>query len=565
MNGNSPDPSASIIIQGSPPAPLSRTTIDKYEVIYPLEQGGMASVHVGRLSGIAGFEKLVAIKVVHPHLMNERAFLEMFLDEARLAAQIRHPNVVEIYSLGQEEDLYYMMCELVLGQNLRALMQRSLERASPLGFGQIAYIGTEVCRGLHAAHEARSQDGEMLGLVHRDVSPRNVLISYSGHVKIIDFGVAWAKGKLSQTRTGAIKGKIAYMPPEQLQGFPLDRRSDIYSVGVMLYRMATNYHPFPGSTQVERMTRIIEGKFPPPREMRQDVPSELERIILKAMAYSANDRFDTAESMAEDLEAFARSTSEPWGAAALGKISSALFLHEMQRHEVLMRAHRLGQEGQTPAASQQIQNYPYGPHGAEPRTKSDPNATLIPNPQTISGGKWRSVLKLKLMAVLAPAAVIALGALVYWSGVLQPGGTSAGADGRPESLPETPAAVEVDATAAQPLPNESAHQPEAKKVKLKVTGLPPGGVTLTLDGQTVSLKDGRLELVADGANHVLEMETSGYLKRSIIFRADADATIEAQLQPARSRPGKTNKKRDSSPKSAKLPDKKKSLRRNPYQ
>ncbi|HUT76709.1 MAG TPA: serine/threonine-protein kinase, partial [Polyangia bacterium] len=178
---------------------MARERIGRYEVIYPLAHGGMAEVYVGRLPGMAGFEKFVAIKLIHAHLSKEKQFIKMFLDEARLAASIRHPNVAEIYEVGRDGDLYFMVGELVLGQDLHATMRQARKEDVAFPEALSAHIVSQVCLGLHEAHEHKDPDGDPLGLVHRDVTPRNILLSYGGFAKLADFGVAWAQNNLAHS------------------------------------------------------------------------------------------------------------------------------------------------------------------------------------------------------------------------------------------------------------------------------------------------------------------------------------------------------------------------------
>jgi serine/threonine-protein kinase len=175
----------------------------------------MAEVYVGRLPGMAGFEKFVAIKLIHPHLSKEKQFIKMFLDEARLAASIHHPNVAEIFEVGRDGDVYYMVGELVLGQNLHTTMKAVKDAGIVFPEALSAHVVSQICLGLHEAHEQKDPDGKPLGLVHRDVTPRNILLSYGGYAKLADFGVAWAANKLSHSEVGSVKGKIGFMAPEQ--------------------------------------------------------------------------------------------------------------------------------------------------------------------------------------------------------------------------------------------------------------------------------------------------------------------------------------------------------------
>ncbi|MCU0663108.1 MAG: protein kinase [Myxococcota bacterium] len=287
-----------------PPPPLERSRIGRYEVIYPLGQGGMASVYVGRLVGMAGFERLVAIKVIHRHLSSNPFFVEMFLDEARLAASIHHPNVGEIFEVGEDEGLFFMVGELVQGESLRSLLRRSRTAGNEMPAYLAAHIAAEVCKALQAAHSLRNPEGEPLRLVHRDVSPRNVLLAYDGFVKLIDFGVAWAHGKTTQTEVGTIKGNVSYMSPEQICGQDIDRRSDLFSVGIVLYEMLIGMSPFPGKDKIERMHKILRGAYPRPREIRPKLEAFLEKVIMKALEHHPDDRYSSAEALGHDLEEY---------------------------------------------------------------------------------------------------------------------------------------------------------------------------------------------------------------------------------------------------------------------
>jgi serine/threonine-protein kinase len=314
--------------------------IGRYDLIYRLGSGGMAAVFVGRLAGLAGFERVVSVKIIHHHLADSKKFINMFLDEARMAASIHHPNVVEIHEVGCDRGTYFMVGEFVHGPDLGRMLRRFEDNGKLPPPQYAAYIAAQVCMGLHAAHETRDKDGHPLNLIHRDVSPNNVLISYDGFVKLIDFGVAWARNKLAHTESGALKGKIGYISPEQILGQAVDRRSDIFSVGVLLYIMSTLSHPFPGKSDAERLNKIISGQIQPPSEIRSDVHPGIERIILKAMAASPADRYSNAQEMAEDLTSFIVSIGETVKPQELGKLVSTEFEKEKPVHEASLKAYR---------------------------------------------------------------------------------------------------------------------------------------------------------------------------------------------------------------------------------
>ncbi|MBN2530425.1 MAG: serine/threonine protein kinase [Deltaproteobacteria bacterium] len=323
-----------------PPPSLGRPKVGRYEVIYPMAAGGMASVHLGRLSGLAGFERLVAIKVIHPHLSNRKLFVDMFLDEARLAAQLHHPNIGEIIEVGEDDGVLYMVGELILGCNLHKLFRRARKKGVIISQPLIAYVMSRVCRALHAAHELVSSEGDPLRLVHRDVSPHNIMISYAGDVKLIDFGIVHAEGRLSHTEVGLFKGKSGFVSPEQGRGETLDRRSDIFSVGVTLYLLVTGSLPFETTNEHQRIIQLQKGEFPEPSRLNPKIDPDLERIILKSMQVKPDNRYQTASELAYDLEGFISREEHGDFVQELSGLTRKFFVKERQAHKLLLRRHR---------------------------------------------------------------------------------------------------------------------------------------------------------------------------------------------------------------------------------
>jgi serine/threonine-protein kinase len=266
-----------------------------------LAAGGMAEVYLARLRGPMNFSKAVAVKVVHPHLTAQEEFLAMLLDEARLSALIKHPRVVDIYELGHADGVYFIAMEYIDGHSLTAVLQASVtgEPLDPLGAARIV---ADAADGLHAAHELRSGSGRTLGLVHRDVSPGNIMVRYDGGVKIVDFGIAKARGRLTVSGVQQFKGKAAYVAPEQLLGGIVDRRTDVYSLGVVLWEALTLTRLFP----VDNEREALQGRehMPPsPSSVRPEVSKALSEICLKALRPSPDDRFQTAGELKEALDA----------------------------------------------------------------------------------------------------------------------------------------------------------------------------------------------------------------------------------------------------------------------
>jgi serine/threonine-protein kinase len=272
--------------------------LGRYELLMPVARGGMASVWAARLKGSRGFQKLVAIKTMLPGLVDDPSFEKMFLDEASLASQVRHPHVIEIMDLGEQDRILYLVMEWVSGEALSIIMKYAATRGGiPLPIA--VHIATQACRGLHAAHELREENGVLVGLVHRDVSPQNVLVTYDGVVKVVDFGVAKATARLdTQTEAGQLKGKIAYMSPEQLRGEKIDRRTDVFAMGILLYMMTTGKHPFRGDDQAQTIARISSDEPAIlPGTLVPGYPPGLEAVVMQALAKDSAKRYPSANDM----------------------------------------------------------------------------------------------------------------------------------------------------------------------------------------------------------------------------------------------------------------------------
>lgn len=278
------------------------TRLGRYELLVPIARGGMARVWAARLHGQRGFQKLVAIKTILPHLADEPEFERMFLDEARIASGVHHPNVCEIYELGEEKRTLYLAMEWVSGDSLARVL-RSTGKTEALDPRVVARVVADACAGLHAAHELTDDDGRALGVVHRDLSPHNILLTADGTAKVADFGVAKALGQLHEaTSAGQLKGKIAYMAPEQVTGNPIDRRSDVFSLGCVLYEATTGQRPFRGDGDHQVMHAVLKGEVAPPSSLVRGYPQELERIVLRALSPQPILRYPTAERMRFALE-----------------------------------------------------------------------------------------------------------------------------------------------------------------------------------------------------------------------------------------------------------------------
>jgi eukaryotic-like serine/threonine-protein kinase len=277
--------------------------LGRYELLLPIAKGGMAQVWAARLRGSRGFQKLVAIKTILAGAIDNTRMEQMFLEEAQLASQIHHPNVVGTLELGEENSALYLVMEWVDGESLSVVLAKAIESGGlPLPIA-VNLIG-QACQGLYAAHNLRDESGNLLGLVHRDVSPQNILVTFSGTAKLVDFGIAKATSKSSGlTEAGEIKGKFAYMAPEQVRGHAIDARTDLFALGILLYLLTTGKHPFRGEHPGATVQNICGEHGPtPPSAFLPDYPSALEEVVLKALAKAPENRFASANEMLTALE-----------------------------------------------------------------------------------------------------------------------------------------------------------------------------------------------------------------------------------------------------------------------
>ncbi len=276
--------------------------LGRYRVVDEIGIGGMASVHLGRMDGPGGFQKWVAIKRIHAHLIEDDSFVQMFLDEARVAARISHPNVATVFELGKHDDSYWIAMEYLHGEPLRELMRRSEEMAAVMPPEIACRIIADAAEGLHAAHELTGKNGERLNLVHRDVTPHNLFVTYDGTTKVVDFGIAKFSSRMSSTRAGTLKGKLAYMSPEQVHGEQIDRRTDIFALGVVLWELTTGQRLFRMESDLDTLAKVQECNVTRPSTLVRGYPIDLEKIVMKALSKNRGERFKTAREFSRALQ-----------------------------------------------------------------------------------------------------------------------------------------------------------------------------------------------------------------------------------------------------------------------
>ena len=311
--------------------------LGKYRLIAELGHGGMAQVFLALARGPAGFNKLAVIKQIREQLADDPEFLTMFLDEARLAARLNHPNVVQTNEVGEDGKRYFICMEYLEGQPLNRIIQR-VGRENGIPMGLHLRILCEALAGLHHAHELTDYDGTPLQVVHRDVTPHNVFVTYAGQVKVVDFGIAKALSQSAETKAGVLKGKVAYMAPEQARGDKVDRRADIFSVGVIMWEALVGRRMFKGLTDVVIIQKIVNGQLQSPRSANPNVDEKLDAVCMKALAHNREERYETAADFQMAIEQALEATGDRSNLRDAGKLIQQHFEPERQRIKVLVEA-----------------------------------------------------------------------------------------------------------------------------------------------------------------------------------------------------------------------------------
>ncbi len=294
-----------------------------YVLLDRIATGGMAEVFRAKREGVEGFEKIVAVKRILPHLSNNADFVEMFIAEAKIVASLTHPNIAQIFDLGKIDASYFIAMEFVEGKDLRTILSHASDRDTRLGVDLAALIAAKVGAALEYAHRHRDEEGKELQIVHRDVSPQNILVSNEGEVKLVDFGIARAATKASHTDSGSLRGKLLYMSPEQAWGKTLDRRSDIFSLGAVFYEILTGHPLFSGNSEISVLERVRDAQFLAPSSLNPAVPIEIEAIVTRALQKNPDERYQDAAEMLLDLDTYLRKRP------AVGATELARFIGEL--------------------------------------------------------------------------------------------------------------------------------------------------------------------------------------------------------------------------------------------
>ncbi len=483
----------------------SRRSFGKYRLIADIGHGGMADVYLAVASGLAGVNKLLVIKQIRVELADDPAFVTMFLDEARLASRVNHPNVVQTLEVGEEGGSYYLAMEYLDGQPLSRIQNSASARLLTVPFRVRVLI--DVLAGLHHAHELRDYDGTPLGVVHRDATPHNVFVTYDGQVKVVDFGVAKAATSSGQTKTGELKGKLSYMAPEQARGDRIDRRADLFSVGVMLWEALAGRRMWAGlGSDIVILHRLVTGEIPalPPEA---GVPPELARVCDRALAIDPANRYATAAEMADDLERYLEKQHPRPSNRELGLLVSSMFPAEQAKIQATISEQlsllTLATSGSHPAipilpradepALPTRVEVPVDPSGCSPSSfTAHPSAASLPPP----GQPPKRSQKFVIAAV---GLGVALGALAMGQRL------------------------------ATPAPAPASSQAPAREVEIRVAAQPPTA-RLFLDDEPLPANPHTMKLAADSRTHLLRAEAEGHLPRVRPLSFDKDFAIEISLE-----------------------------------
>jgi eukaryotic-like serine/threonine-protein kinase len=529
-------------------ATTGATGLGKHRLLAELGHGGMAEVFLAVICGPAGFNKLVVIKQIRPQLAEDPEFLGMFLDEARLAARLNHRNVVQTNEVGQQNGRYFIAMEYLEGQPLNRVLHR-FQKVGGLPLGHHLRVVSEVLAGLHHAHEVTDYDGTPLGVVHRDITPHNIFITYDGQVKVVDFGIAKALNSSSETRTGVLKGKVAYMSPEHARGEIVDRRSDIFSVGIVLWEAATGKRLWKGIPDITILQRLLKGEIPTPRSVSPEVPEALEAIILKCLAADRDERYATALDLQAALDAYLDTQEERGDARDLGTLLTKQFdadrikirgiIEEQLRGKspasLSVEAHRLpildAQASLSTTGSHPMVSLADRPSfSSSPISVQPPASGRLSSPSSSSSSTGPSSLfvsaapagedadrpRHRLLKAAAALAAGGLLVLVLWSLSRDPVAPAA----TPALAPTaTPAAASVVAP-APPLPTE---------IEISVAASPPEA-RIFLDDRPLDRNPFKGNLPADASPHQLRVEARGYATQSKSIALDRNVVLELALQ-----------------------------------
>ena len=348
--------------------------VGKYQILTRLSVGGMAELFLAYTAGPGGFKKFVALKQILPDIKADESFVKMFLDEARITAAFNHANIGQVFDLGEEEDELYLAMEFIAGQNLEQVIKRAAKRNIELPIGFAARVVRDTCLGLHYAHHFVEPSGQPAPVIHRDISPKNVMVTYAGECKVIDFGIAKARGRLGRTQVGVVKGTSGYMSPEQVRNEPLDGRSDLFCTATMLYEMLIKERLFAVAGEVQMMLKIAEEEIPPPHTVNPEIPEALSMVVYKALSKKREDRYATGKEFAKAID---QAAEEVFDEDQMAAVMTQLFDDKIATTRALLE---LAKSEDTRAMKEKVEELKVDAEASVPTPKKGHKATPGPRP-----------------------------------------------------------------------------------------------------------------------------------------------------------------------------------------
>jgi serine/threonine-protein kinase len=521
--------------------------IGKYHLVAELARGGMGIIYLAVAHGPAGFNKLLAIKELKPEMAEDEGYVAMFLEEARLAARLNHPNIVQTNEVGSEGQRHYMVMEFLDGRSLHRVARRLAAKGGGLPLGAHLRVISEALLGLHYAHELRDFDGQPLNVVHRDVSPLNVFVTFDGQAKVIDFGIAKAVDSSLETRAGVLKGRVAYMAPEQAWGSKVDRRADLYSIGVMIWEAVAGRRLWAAQTDVEILTRILREGPPSLRSIRPDVPEDLEAICARAMAKLPEDRYATAVDLHEDLEEHLARRDDALRMRDIGALMDETFAEDRLKmraiiEETLTRFRSGPRSGVMPTLESPVSGLQSAASllrdqslsqlsasrsiAALPRSYRAPaiavDSLLSPGTSSAPGAEGGAIEAGRRWASRRAIVAAAIGGAM----VLLVGGLAAALHDR--SPPVQPAAIPPPARPAM------ATAPDTPEVIDLVVRVSPASAQITIDGASVATNPFHAHYPKDGLVHHVLASADGYDSKleDVSFSSDVAIDVSLDRRPA---------------------------------
>jgi serine/threonine-protein kinase len=513
----------------------SPNRLGKYRLVAELARGGMGIVYLATSEGVGGFQRIVVIKELKPDLAEEPTFLSMFLDEARLAARLHHPNIVQTNEVGQEDGRYFMAMEYLEGRTLQRVVRRGKELGDR-SFSRAMYLRVvcDVLSALEYAHNLQDYTGTALEIVHRDVNPQNVFLTYDGQVKVVDFGIAKTADQTEETQAGVLKGKVSYMAPEQATGMHPDRRADVYSVGVMLAEAMTGERLWGKSGDVEILTRLVRNEIPDPGARNPELPPELLRICRRAMSHAREERYPSAAALLQDLEAYIEASGEKATNREIGRLVSDRFASERAQMRNMVEDHMTAAKDSSRLVPTLAMSNPAAASlsgiagvnegsvsgGSNGRTSGARSFRGVSSttPGVASGGN-RSPYLLAGVGILLGGAVVA--AIAF--GLRSPRAQDAEASKAVASVP----VVAIPTATATVAPSASAPSTNTVNVRIRVS---PPTATLSIDGASVPGNPYVGTFPKGTAVHSLRAIAPGYLPKAEDLTFEDDTAVDLSLE-----------------------------------